>query len=329
MGETPGFSLNSGEAAAIPTGGELPENADAVVMVEYTDLYQDGFVYINKAAAPGNNVVFKGDDTGKGSVVVRAGTRIRPQEAGMLAAAGHPEVQVIKRLKVGIISTGDEVVEAGASVTGAQVRNVNTPMLYAGVLEYGAKAVDYGIVKDDYDRIRAAAAKALDECDIVLISGGSSVGERDETGKVINSLGTPGVLVHGIAVKPGKPTIIGNVKGKAVFGLPGHPASAYMIYKVFVVYLMDLMYGKKITREQNEIFPEYRTAEMAVNYPSNNGREEFVPVCLELDAGNIVARPVFGKSGLVSMLSRADGYVRIQRSSEGLQKGQLVKVFRF
>lgn len=331
MGETPVFSLKNGEAASIPTGGELPENADAVVMVEYTDLYDDGFVYVNKAAAPGNSVVFKGDDTKKGSLVIKKASVIRPQEAGILAAAGYKEVSVKKKLKVGVISTGDEVVPAGSKLTGAQVRDVNAPMICAGVREFGAEAVYYGIVKDKYEEIQNKAAAALEECDIVLLSGGSSVGERDQTAKVIESFGAPGILVHGIAVKPGKPTIIGKVKGKAIIGLPGHPASAYMIFRVFVGHLIRLMtntgYGK--TDKDNNHDARAVTAEMSCNYPSNNGRDEYVPVTLDQSEGKLLAVPVFGKSGLVSMLSSAEGFVHIKRSSEGLQKGQAVKVIRF
>lgn len=331
MGETPAFSLKNGEAASIPTGGELPENANAVVMVEYTDIYDDGYVYVNKAAAPGNSVVFKGDDTKKGSLVIKKGSVIRPQEAGILAAIGFSEVSVKKRLKVGVISTGDEVVPAGCNVTGSQVRDANAPMLCAGIRSFDADPVYYGIVKDKYEEIENKAATALDECDIVLLSGGSSVGERDQTAKVIESFGAPGILVHGIAVKPGKPTIIGKVKGKAVIGLPGHPASAYMIFRIFVNYLMELMAESKYTLTDKNLNTgaEAVTAEMFCNYPSNNGRDEYISVTLEYIDGKPVAKPIFGKSGLVSMLSAADGFVHIKRSSEGLQKGQAVKVTRF
>lgn len=331
MGETPSFCLKMGEAAVIPTGGELPENADAVVMVEYTDFYQDGYVYVNKAAAPGNSVVFRGDDTKKGNLVIKKGSIIRPQEAGILAAIGYSTVKVVRKLKIGVISTGDEIVPPGSKVKGAQVRDSNAPMMCAGIREFGAEAVYYGIVKDVYEEIVNKTAKALEECDIVLLSGGSSVGERDQTAKVIESFGAPGILVHGIAIKPGKPTIIGKVKGKAIFGLPGHPASAYMIYRIFVNFLMKLMTDNKPKLAGSSHYADAGsiTAEMYCNYPSNNGRDEYVPVTLEYTGGKVIATPVFGKSGLVSMLSAAEGFIHIKRSSEGLQKGQLVQVTRF
>ncbi|MCX7841451.1 MAG: molybdopterin molybdotransferase MoeA [Clostridia bacterium] len=323
MGVKPGHALMKGEAMYIPTGGELPENADAVVMIEYSEDYKDGFIYLNKSAAPGNNVVFRGDDIKCGSRVMAAGKRLRPQDIGVLAAMGICLVEVKKPLKVGIISTGDEVADINEEMTGSCIRDVNTYSLHSGILELGAIPICYGIVKDDFNLIEEAAKKALDECDIVLISGGSSVGAKDETYKVIDSLGKPGVLVHGIAVKPGKPTIIGKIGRKAVVGLPGHPASAFFIFRIFGARLIEVMAGGSFMTSR------VTSGNMAVNYPSNNGREEFLPVRIEKKEEKNLVWPVFGKSGLITLLSSAQGYVHIGRGAEGLSAGQDVEVILF
>lgn len=323
MGIKPPFVLKNGQTAYVPTGGELPDNADAMVMVEYTEDFNDGYVYINKPVAPGSNVVFKGDDMKAESTVIKAHRRLRPQDAGAFAAIGASRVNVKRKIKVGIISTGDEVVKIDSKTTGSQVRDINTYSLCAGILEYGAEPRIYGIVGDEYEKIKELTGKAVDKCDVVLISGGSSVGSRDQTRKVISSFGAPGVLVHGIAVKPGKPTIIGKVKGKAIFGLPGHPVSAYIVYKIFVCYLLDV-----INRLADEPAKTVR-AVAAGSYPSNNGRDEFVPVILKSADKSPSAFPLFGKSGLITLLAQADGYIHIKRSSEGLCAGEEVEVFPF
>ncbi|MFZ5986231.1 MAG: gephyrin-like molybdotransferase Glp [Bacillota bacterium] len=323
MGEKPEMNLQRGKAVYVPTGGQLPKNADAVVMIEYAENYDDGFIYINKAAAPGSSVVFKGDDIKEGSIVIRQNHVLRPQDIGMLAALGFQNIKVKNKVRIGIISTGDEVVGIDAVPKGAKVRDINSYALYSAVLNDGGIPKLYGIVEDNFDKIKEMVEKALLESDIVLISGGSSVGTRDETFKVINSLGLPGILVHGIAVKPGKPTILGKIYDKAVFGLPGHPASAFVIYKIFVSYLMDIINGigpklKKTVR-----------AKLSCNYPSNNGREEFIPVKLEEADGKTLAVPVFGKSGLISILTSADGYVHKRRGYEGIPSGQEIEVILF
>lgn len=323
MGEKPSMKLSKGEAVYVPTGGELPENADTMVMIEYTENLNDGFIYINKAGAPGNHVIFRGDDVKAGAMVIKAGTNLRPQEIGALAALGIESVQVREKLRVGIISTGDEIISIDEEPKGAQVRDINSYMLHAGVLRLGALPKQYGIVSDDFESIKAVTERALEESDIVLISGGSSVGMKDETSKVIDSLGTPGVIVHGIAVKPGKPTILGRVSNKAVVGLPGHPASAFTVFNIIVSYLIRTMSGA-----EDEYIPVIK-AEISCNYPSNTGREEYLPVSLRRVDGKVYADPVFGKSGLITLLTCASGYVHIKRGSEGIDKGSLVEVISF
>lgn len=323
MGKKPEFSIKAGQAAYVPTGGELPANADAMVMIEYTENLNDGFIYIEKASSPGSHVVFKGDDIKMGRTVIQAGTTLRPQDIGILAALGFSGVTVRKRLRVGVISTGDEIIDINEKPEGSQVRDVNSYTLYTSIEKLGAVPKMYGIVRDSFEGIKAATQSALEESDLVLVSGGSSAGFRDETSKVIDALGEPGLLVHGVAVKPGKPTILGKIGQKAVLGLPGHPAAACIIFNIFGRQLMNTMQGIE------ERFHPAVSAVMALNYPSNNGREEYLTVNLEYKNGRFYAHPVLGKSGLISLLSSADGYVHISRGSEGLNEGVEVKVILF
>lgn len=323
MGITPKEPLKKGYAAYIPTGGELPQNADAVVMIEYTEDNNDEYIYINKPVAPGNNVVLTGDDVKSGSVIFNAGKKLKIADIGVLAAVGISRVNVYRKLKVGIIATGDEIVPVEKKTGNAQVRDVNSSFLYAAVKDYNAEPVMYGIVEDNFEKIKAVAEDAINNCDIICISGGSSAGEKDDTVRIIDTLGRPGVLVHGIAVKPGKPTIIGRINNKPVVGLPGHPASAFMIYSIFVKNILDTMNG--VLHETKKTLG----AVLLQNYPSNTGREEFLPVRVKLLDGKYAVQPVFGKSGQIKMLSDADGYVHIKRGTEGLMAGNTVDVILF
>jgi molybdopterin molybdotransferase len=320
MGEGSSLSISSGQAVYIPTGGELPGNADSIVMIEYTEDFNDGYINIQKSSAPGNNIVFKGDDVRSESTIIKRNTRLRPQDIGILAASGYEKIRVKRKIKVGIISTGDEIVPIGQKPRGSQIRNINSYTMYAGVLAYGAEPIMFGITGDNFSAIRKAAEIAISESDIVLISGGSSAGVKDETRKVIDSLGEPGVFVHGIAVKPGKPTIVGRIGKKAVIGIPGHPSSAYIIFTTFVRQILNAMNGI-----DDDLQPVVR-AEMECNYPSNTGREEYLPVELKRVDGKYSAYPVFSKSGLITLLTRAAGYIHIPRESEGLDKGTVVDV---
>lgn len=323
MGEMPSNALTENECYYVPTGGCIPERADAVVMIEDAEDYQDGYIYINKSVAPGTNVVYKGDDIKLHELAIKKGTVLQPQHIGVACALGIEYIKVKRKLKAAIISTGDELVSSfePEKAKGAKIRDINSHTIFAAVAKKGWDAVQYGIVGDNYDDIMNITKRALDKCDIVLISGGSSVGTRDLTAKVINDLGTPGVLIHGIAVKPGKPTIIGKVGEKAIVGLPGHPASAFMIFNHFVSKLMDKLYGAG-----TKAVPSVK-ARLVSNYPSNAGREEFVPVKLTTDTAQIIALPLFGKSAMIKILSSSDGYFIIPRDCEGVVKDQIVEVF--
>lgn len=321
MGERPTFALQPGQCAYIPTGGELPQGSDATVMVEYTSKLNDT-IFMEKATPPGGHVAFRGDDVQQGQLVLKKGRVLRPQEIGSLAALGVAQVPVYCPVKVGVISTGDELVDIQTPLTGSVVRDVNTYAIGAGLAQAGASPVLYGIVKDDWNSLKAAMDKALAECEVVLISGGSSVGTADMTAKIIDAAGAPGTFIHGLAVKPGKPTIVGDVNGKPVFGLPGHPVSAYFVFRMFVLPLLALWMGGEV--------PEYTvSARMAGNVPSGHGREEYLPVWLECQGEEVLAHAVQYKSGLITALSQAEGYVCIQRDQEGLRQDEAVQVTLF
>ena len=305
--------VRAGECAYIPTGGVLPEGADAAVMVEYTGNAGDT-VLIKKPVAHGENVLLQDEDFKKGETIFRPGRRLTPQDTGVLAACGCTAVPVAKKPVVGIISTGNELVPASAVPGQGQVRDANAPMLAAWLTGYGCIPKLYGIIKDEHEAFEAVIARALPECDVVLLSGGSSKDERDMTAGIIADNGE--VLIHGIALAPGKPTIIGRIAKKPVFGLPGHPAAAIVVLIIIVRPLLDKMLGIRK--------PLLRTikATLAENIPSQRGREEYVRVRVE----NGRATPLFGKSGLMHTLVNSDGLVCIPAGYEGLEKGHEVEV---
>ncbi len=305
--------IGSGECMYVPTGGMLPAGADAAVMVENTEDAGD-MILIKKPASHGENVLRSDEDFKKGAIVLPAGRRLSPQDIGVLAAAGCVLVTVAKKPVLGIISTGNELVPVTQPPSRGQVRDANASMLGAFLLGYGCIPKMYGIVKDEREAFESVVARVVAECDVVLLSGGSSKDDRDMTAGTIAGLGE--VLIHGIAIAPGKPTIIGRIKGKPVFGLPGHPASAYIVLIAIVRPLLDRMLGVDK--------PDIRTvqATLAMNVPSQRGREDYVRVKVE----NGIATPVFGKSGLLNTLVASDGVICIPAGSEGLEKGSRVEV---
>ncbi len=321
MGEGAVTSVGSGECAAVPTGGMLPEGADAVVMVEDTEDYGDGCRYILKPVSPGANLALKGDEASPGKTVIPAGTVLLACHIGALAALGVSLVRVWAKPVAGILSTGDEIVPVDAPLSGAKVRDVNIHMLYRLAEIAGARPLPLGICSDGIEALSAAVKAAVPKCDILLISGGSSAGEMDVTAKVIAALGE--VTVHGIAAKPGKPTIIGEIEGKPVFGLPGHPVSAYFSFLNFVMPVITAMAKRCAT-------PRTSPCVLGADIPSNHGREEYIPVRLSTPAQKgkpPEAMPVRLKSGLIALLGEADGYIVAGRDSEGLFKGERVEMY--
>ncbi|TAJ43462.1 molybdopterin molybdotransferase MoeA [Methanofollis fontis] len=312
MGQAPPGTVEPGACWYIPTGGVLPPGADAVAMIEYSEAVGDE-VLVGRAVAPGENVLSHDEDYAADTVILSTGRRITPQDMGVLASAGVTSVDVVRRPRIGIISTGNEVVPAETAPAPGQVRDANTYLCSGFAQEHGCDTQTYGIVRDDPALLRPVLERAVSECDCVLISGGSSKDVRDMTAGVIGELGE--VLVHGIAVAPGKPTIIGRVRTTPVIGLPGHPASAYIVLFAVVRHLIATINGAETP---------FRLARMplAANIPSAKGREDYVRVAVVDRA----AHPVFGKSGLLNTLVRSDGFVVVPAGREGLETGEETEV---
>lgn len=322
MGEKTELKVSAGNCVYVPTGGMIPPGADSMLMIEYVELIDEGMLAAQSPVAPGENIIFAGDDVKSGEKVLSKGRLIKSQDIGVLCAAGISHVKVSKRPRVAVISTGDEIVDPFGQVKPGQVRDINTYTLSAMVQELGGEVTRSIVVKDDYDLIRKTVDEASTDNDIVVISGGSSVGAKDNTEKVIDSLGEPGVFVHGVAVKPGKPTIIGRVRNAAVFGLPGHPVSAVIIFRIFVGELIDKLLGK--TKESLFI-----NAVCSANIHSSPGKETHQMVELSEDENGFTAKPIYAKSSAISQLSKAQGVIRIPLNKEGIKKGETVKVERF
>lgn len=322
MGRPATMTLGPGQAAHIPTGGMLPAEADAVVMVEYTELLDTKTVEIRRPASPGENVIAAGDDVRRGQVLLGAGHRLRPQDVGALAGVGHATVVVYRRPRVAILSTGDEIIPPEVEQQPGQIRDMNRYSLAAAIEAEGATVVDLGIVKDDDDALRRTMERGLTEADLVLVSGGSSVGLKDATPRVINSLGEPGVLIHGVALKPGKPVIFGLIGDKPVFGIPGNPVSTLITFGLFVRPVLRLRAGfKEIVTHEPALM-----ARMSRSVSSPTGREEYLRVDLVREAGELVAVPVLGESGLLTTMVKARGLVKIPLGRDGIAAGEQVEV---
>jgi molybdopterin molybdotransferase len=321
MGEEARMSLDNGQATTIHTGGMIPEGADAVVMVENTQAAKEGEIEILRPVAVGENVLEAGEDLQAGEVAVPSGRRLRPQELAGLMALGKTEIAVAAKPRVALLSTGDELVDPGEIPGPGQVRDINSVSLQGLVEQAGGIAVPYGIFPDDPERMGQAASQAKETCDVVVISAGSSVSVRDMTANIINQIGEPGVLVHGISFKPGKPTILGVCDRVPVLGLPGNPVSALLVAELFLAPLIRLMSGAVDTAPNGEI-----AATMSINVASGAGREDHLSVRLEKVEGQWIAHPVYGRSNLIFTLIRADGIVRIPPQATGLAKGQPVSV---
>jgi molybdopterin molybdotransferase len=321
MGHAPALSLRPGEAQKISTGGELPEGADAVVMVEYTEALAADEIGILRPVSPGENVIHRGEDCHTGDMLVPAGHQLRAQELALLQSAGVLTVEVVRQPRVAIISTGDELVDPEAEPGPGQIRESNAAALAALVRRDGGEAFYLGRAADTESDIRSRLRAAM-EYDTVLISGGSSVGTRDLTAGLIAELGKPGILVHGVKLKPGKPTILAVVDGKPVVGLPGHPVSAQVVYGLFVTPLLRQLQGLPAE-------PAFRPAvraRLTKNVASAPGRTDCLRVRLRREGDEVWAEPVHGKSGLISTLVKADGLVTIPSGTEGLLAGEWVEV---
>jgi molybdopterin molybdotransferase len=321
MGTPPGFDINPGEAGLIHTGGMLPESCNAVVMIEYTQPVGLDTVEILRPVAVGENIINIGEDVQIGDEVISTGVRIRPAEIGGLAALGIVKLEVARKPIIGIISTGDEVVPPENTLLPGQVWDINSYSLSALMEQAGAIPKLYGVVPDQVDILKSTCFQALNECDLLLITAGSSASARDLTARVINQLGSPGVLVHGVNIKPGKPTILAICSGKVVIGLPGNPVSAMVIAGLFVVPVVESLLGIP-----NVSFHPKFQARLTSNIPSQAGREDWVAARLSADQDGYQVEPIFSKSNLIFSLVRANSMVRVPADATGLSAGELVEV---
>jgi len=328
--------IKSGECVYVPTGGMLPDGADAVVMIEYSEQItmnkeqaKENNIAVYAAVSSGTGTVEIGEDFKNGSILLKRGTRIRPQETGALSAAGITHINVYAPLTVSIISTGDELVPPEKEPALGEIRDINTNSIKALAEKNGYNVLSTQIIPDNEDQLESAVKNALVLNNIVLISGGSSQGEKDFTAKIINKLAKPGVFTHGLAVKPGKPTILGwDEETKTLLaGLPGHPVSAMMIFELLFTWLL------KIKNEELGIknLPVINciSAKINCNVPGSPGRMLCLPVTLQKNNDFYFAEPVFGKAGMISTLTLADGYIIIDINKEGLKKDETVLVYLF
>lgn len=333
MGQAPEFEISENECVYVPTGGELPHGADAMVMIEFSEDYGDGTRAMLKPSAPGQHVTYRGDDVKVGQTVLKAGTRLAARHIGALASLGYDTVSVFRRPRIAVISTGDELVDVTARPSGAQVRDINTFTICAAIAEMDCEFEKVGIVIDELPLLEGKIKSVIygDEntnpCDMVIVSGGSSVGVKDATFKVYDKLGE--VLFHGIAIKPGKPTIFAEISGKPAVGLPGHPLAAYYIFNLFVKPLIESMSGETTSANGRKRLGTTQRAPLSLSIPCNHGREECMGIKFKESDGELCAEPVYAKSGLISVLSESDGFIRIARDCEGLSGGEEIDVNLF
>lgn len=323
----PKQDIRPGQCARIVTGGILPSSADSVVMFEQTREMEDGCLEIRRPVAPGENIMLRAEDAAEGDLLLGRGTRVGFRESGLLAAFGGHECRTYRRPRVGIISTGDEIIPVHQKPAPGLVRDVNLYTLAAQVRDCGGEPRLYGAVRDEYFALKDAVLRAIEENDSVLISGGSSVGVRDLTIKVLEDLPDSRILAHGVALSPGKPTILSDISGKAVWGLPGQVSSVQVVMLVLVEPFLRHIGGETdpLRSFEKRLYP----AVLGRNTPSAPGREDYVRISMETGEGESVAWPVTGKSGLLRTMSNAWGMIRIPAESEGLVKGEKVRVLPF
>jgi molybdenum cofactor synthesis domain-containing protein len=324
VGESPSIVVERGMAAEIATGAPLPKGADAVVMVEYSNRRDDN-VFIRRAVSKGENMMEAGSDIREGEKILEKYQSLSSREIGVLAALGLTEVVIHKRPKVAILSTGAEVVEPGKPLPSGKIYDINAHTFSAAVSECGGEPINLGIIPDDRARLKIAFKKALDSADAVITSGGVSVGPKDLIPQIVDTLGKPGVIISGIAVKPGKPTTIAIVDGKPVFSLPGHPTSSLLMFHMIVRPIICKMAGR------TEETPSMLKAVAATKMFPARGRRTFVMVNLTYNkTGKPLASPVpIGLSSAITTLARADGFVEIPEKQQFVNTGDEVTVHLF
>lgn len=322
MGHEAVEKVESDEVIYVPTGGMVPKGANSVIMVEYTEKFGEDNLALYTTVAPKENIIDIGDDIKKGEKVLHRGMTLRAQDLGVLSSIGIEKVKVFKMPKIAIISTGDEIVGPNEEVLPGQIRDINTYTLSAMAESIGCSVSQREVVRDDFNKLKNILETSIETNDLIVISGGSSVGTKDMTSKVIDELSDSEIFVHGVSVKPGKPTILAKVKNKALFGLPGQPVSAMMIFKVFVEYFINQVIG----RDEVQPFVE---AVASVNIHSAQGKETYQMVLLEKIKEDYTAHPIHGKSGMITLMSRAKGYIKVPTNKEGVKVGEKVRVYLF
>lgn len=316
-------TLKKQQVMKIATGAAIPKGADSVVMIEYTETIGDNKVEVYSSLTPWENVSRKGEDVKRGEDILSKGTLLQPQDLGILVALGNSKVMVVKKPRVAVLSTGNELVELGERMDHGRIVDSNRPILMAMVKEFGGEPLDFGIARDSIEEIGNKIIKAIEDSDMVLVSGGTSVGAGDLVPEVINSLGKPGVIVHGISIRPGRPTGLAAVESTPIILLPGFPVAAMISFIAFVqpILLMIL-----------EAFPDQfakRTvrAKMLRRIPSSIGNRTFARVIIKRVGGGYVAEPLrTSGSGVISSMIRANGLVIIPEEKEGLEEGEEVEV---
>jgi len=324
IGESPNVIIKKGSTAEIVTGAPLPDGADSVVMVEYTNR-QGNKVSVHRPVSIGENIMAAGSDIRKNETVLKIGRILGSREIGVLAAIGLTEVCVYRRPKVAVLSTGAEVVEPGKALPPGKIYDINAHTLSAAVQESGGEPINLGIVPDKRDKLKKALEKALDSADVVITSGGVSVGPKDFTPQVVDTLGKPGVIISGVAVKPGKPLTIAVVDGKPVFSLPGNPTSSLFMFNVFVRPILVKLAGRT-----EETLPKVKAVAAQKMFPAR-GRRTFVMVNLAYDkTGRLLVSPVpTGLSGAITTLAKADGFIEISEKQQFIDAGTEIDVYLF
>lgn len=320
MGQRAEMTLQKGQAVAVPTGGMLPDGADSVVMVEYSEQFDADTIAIYKPVSPGENMVARGEDLRQGQTILPRGTWLTAKHIAMLAACGVNRVTVYRPVRFAILSTGDEIIDIDQPQQMGQIWDINSYGLAAFMQQWGGQVTYRAIVKDDDAALKQAMEEGLQQADVLITSGGSSVGERDYTYRLMQDLCGGDVFIKGIAIKPGKPTIVGNAQGKPVIGLPGHPVAAMTIFRVLFGHLLRY-WGLHIPET---VIP----ARLSTNLPSAPGKTTFQMVQLVQENHEFIAEPVFGKSGMIHLLGHSDGYIVLEAQQEGLEQNQIVLVHK-
>jgi len=315
------LQVGPGESVAVATGSVIPSGADAVVMVERTTKLPAGKIAVHAPAMLGQSIAKKGEDVTPGTVVLKKGMRLRPQDIGILKALALSWVYVTKKPRVAVITTGNELVDSISSRSPAKVIDINRAIMSGMLHELGAKAVDLGIVKDQESSIKNALRKGLRICDVVIVSAGSSVGRRDLVPMCVNSLGKPGLLVHGVAMRPAMPIGLAVVNGKPLFSLPGFPVSAFFAFRTFVRPIIAKMLGVK------ELFESTANAVLSETITGAPGIRTYVRVIIKRNEQGLVAEPLkLQRSSVLMSMVTANGIVVIPEEVTAIERGETVKV---